>query len=76
MEAVTTRSQVNAQARLLCPRCRSRLPIAGDICLVGQVGFFCRTCKATIIISVEVVLNGEEGSPNDGEPGQAEGESR
>ena len=68
MVAVETHQKVNAPARLLCPRCHNRLPLAGDICLVGQVGLFCRTCKATIILSVEVVLNGDDGSPNHGEP--------
>jgi hypothetical protein len=67
------RPKADAAVRLLCPKCRSRLPIAGDLRFVGQVGYYCRHCKATILITMEVIPEG--GSPSDGEPENPQGQS-
>ena len=54
MPTVTGKPVGNSLLVILCPQCRRRLPLSGEICMSGTVGLFCRGCRRTIQITVNL----------------------
>jgi predicted amidophosphoribosyltransferase len=40
---------------LLCPNCDKRLPLSGKLSMRGTTGIFCRHCRQTVQVSMDVV---------------------
>ena len=39
---------------LLCPLCGKRLPVSGTLSMRGTTGIFCRHCRHTVQVTMEV----------------------
>jgi len=50
---------------LLCPRCAKRLPLGGTLSMRGTTGIFCRHCRRTVQVTMEMVDKDNTGETRD-----------
>ena len=63
MSAAPKRHRADDHLLLLCPKCHKRLPLSGRVSMSGTTGVFCRGCRRTVQVSIDV--REEEASPTE-----------
>ena len=54
MSAAPKRHRADDALLLLCPKCQKRLPLSGRVSMNGTTGLYCRGCRRTVQVSIEV----------------------
>jgi predicted amidophosphoribosyltransferase len=44
----------NSTVVLLCPNCQKRLPLSGRLSMRGTTGIYCRHCRRTVQVTMDV----------------------
>ena len=55
----------HALVTLLCPRCKKRLPLGGTLSMRGTTGIFCRHCRHTVQVTMELADKDPTGEKKD-----------
>ena len=55
MSVAVSDATKTAPVMLLCPNCHKRLPLSGPFSMRGSLGVFCRNCRCTVPLSMEVI---------------------
>ncbi len=48
----------NSTVVLLCPNCQKRLPLSGRLSMRGTTGIYCRHCRRTVQVTMDVADDG------------------
>lgn len=54
MSAAPKRERTDPNVLLLCPKCGKRLPLSGSLAMLGTTGVYCRGCRRTIQVSMDM----------------------
>jgi len=65
MSAGNNKDKTYDTVTLLCPRCRKRLPLGGTLSMRGTTGIFCRHCRRTVQVTMEMVEKDSMGESSD-----------
>jgi predicted amidophosphoribosyltransferase len=55
MAAAASDSKSTSAVLLLCPNCQKRLPMSGSLSMRGTAGIYCRNCRCTVQLSMDVI---------------------
>ena len=65
MPATNGKDKEFARVTLLCPCCGKRLPLGGTLSMRGTTGIFCRHCRRTVQVTMEMVEKDSMGENTD-----------